>query len=281
MSNALSQAVPSQRAGRGVSALNGRHAGEVVYVVGTGPSMRVFPVELLAGQTMIGCNMAWKLAPVQYCVTIHPDLNIPEFMDGELPRPEITWVTKHDKARRLLTPDQFAQLEERFYYFDSHGRPNRAPAGEPQDSGRMLDWVRRSSGDNLYQWSSIAQTACNLAANMGARAIIAVGCDNAALDSNHHAHAQHTRWKGAAPEHRYRQYYEGLAEVRAALRERGIPLVSMTPFAALDRPVEDFQRLCRELGRDSILENPDISATKRRSPIKRLRAAVARLLAGR
>ena len=229
--------------------------------------------------------MAWKLAPVQYCVTVHPDLNMPECLEGEAPRLEITWITKHDKARRLLTPDRFAALEERFYYFDSAGRPNRAPAGEPQDSGRMLDWVRRESGDRLYLWSSIAQTACNLAANMGARAIVAVGCDNAALDANHHAHAQHTRWKGVAPEHRYRQYYEGLAEVRAALRERGIPLVSMTPFAALDRPAEDFQRLCAELGRDARLDNPDISPDisreKRRSPIKRLRKALAGLMARR
>ena len=42
----------------------------------------------------------------------------------------------------------------------------------------------------LYQWSSISQTAVNLAANMGAKNVILVGCDNCALLDNHHAHAQ-------------------------------------------------------------------------------------------
>ena len=98
---------------------------------------------------------------------------------------------------------------------------------EPSQAGRVLDWVREPTRDRLYLWSSISQSAVNLAANMGAKNVILVGCDNCALLGNHHAHRQHTFWKGAAPEFRYNQYYEGLAEVRSALRERGVNLVSI------------------------------------------------------
>ena len=244
---------------RGVSSLYGRHAGELIFVVGTGASMRVFPRELLEGRTVVGCNMAWKVAPVTYGVTIHPSLNIPELLPGEEPRPEILWVTKQRKARKLLGEEQFARMSDRFYYFEAEGRPNAAAPNEPNDAGRILDWVREPHGDHLYQWSSISQTACNLAANLGASAIVLVGCDNAPLLSNHHAHGQHTRWKGADPGHRYRQYYEGLAEVRGALRERGIPVVTLTPFLGLHPAEEDFTRLCRELGRPLRLEGESLA----------------------
>jgi hypothetical protein len=264
---------------RMVSDLYGRHQGEDIFVVGTGPSLRAFPLDVLQGKTVIGCNMAWKVVPVQYGVTIHPDLNMPECMEGEQPRPDIIWVTKHRKTRRLLTPEQFERVRSQFYYFEAEGKPNSQPSDEPNDSGRILDWVRRPTENFLYQWSSISQTACNFAANLGAKTVILVGCDNTSLFDSHHAHQQHTRWKGVDPNHRYRQYYEGLAEVRSALRERGVSLVSMTPFLSLDRPEEDFLRLCGELGKEAHVSGADLPAgDKAKSPIKRVRRAWKRRL---
>lgn len=240
-----------------VSELYNRHPGSDIYIIGTGASFRVFPAELLDGKITIGLNMAWKNVPVQYGITIHPDLNIPEYMPGEAPHPEITWITKYHKSKKLLTPDQFADAEARCYFFESDGQPNSQPPDQPSDAGRILDWVREPS-NNLYQWSSISQTAVNLAAHMGAKNIILIGCDNCSLAGNHHAHNQHTRWKGVAPDHRYHQYYEGLAEIRAALREQGVNVVSMTPFMSLANPVSDFERLCDELGRERLIANHDL-----------------------
>jgi hypothetical protein len=242
-----------------VSELYGRHPGADIYVVGTGTSFRVFPKGFFDGKITIGLNMAWKNLPVTYGITIHPDLNIPEFMPGENPRPEITWVTGHHKARTTLTPEQLRQAEERCYFFEYHGQPNTQPADQPSDAGKILDWVRKPTGDFLYVWSSISQAGANLAANLGARNVIVVGCDNAPLGENHHAHAQHTRWKGVDPNLRYRQYYEGLADVRSALRERGVNLVSLGPFLKLDDPELDFARLCGELGVVHQLKSQDIS----------------------
>ena len=245
---------------RPVSDLYDRHPGADIYVVGSGTSMRVFPTSFLEDKITIGLNMAWRDAPVRYGITIAPHLNIPEFIDGEAPRPEITWITKAGKAQMVLTPEQFAHADERFYSFEIGGR---AISGDDwvTDGGRVLDWVRRPSGVMLYQWSSISQTAANLAANMGARNVILVGCDNTSLLGNHHAHAQHTKWLGEPPDVRYLQYYEGLAEVREALRERGVNLVSLSPFLKLDDPVMDFQRLCAELDRPQLVApGADISA---------------------
>ncbi len=245
-----------------VTALYGRHRGADLYIVGTGASVRVFPLSFLDDKITIGLNMAWKLLPVTYCITIRPELNVPEFLDGTS-RPEIQWITKHGKLR---SDEQRAFVEansERFYNYRTDGQKNTEPEGQPSDAGRIVDWVRKPTGEFLYLWSSIAQSAMNLAANMGARNVIMIGCDNMALLGNHHAHAQHTFWKGEAPDVRYAQYEEGIMEVRTALLQRGVNVMSLTPFVSLSRPDADFQRLCEDLERPSFIENEDITSHAR------------------
>jgi hypothetical protein len=241
-----------------VSELYGRHAGADIFIVGTGASMRVFPLSLLEGRITIGLNMAWKLCPVTYCLTTRPELNISEFL-GEGARPEIVWITKHDK---LTSDEQRAFVRrhaERFYYFRSDGQKNPLPKDQPSIAGRIVDWARRPTGDYLYLWTSVSQTAANLAANLGAKNVFLVGCDNCALAGNHHAHQQHTFWKGESPDVRYAQYEEGLVEVRAALREQGVNLVNLTPFVNLLDPACDFRRLCQELDAPQYIANEDIT----------------------
>ena len=243
-----------------VSELYNRYPDSDIYVVGTGASLRVFPHNLLEGKIVIGLNMAWKTVPVQFSITIHPDLSMPEMLPDESPHPEITWVTKYKKSKSLLSPEQFEYVEKHCYFFEMEGKPNTQPPNKPSDTGRVLEWVRRPTDDKLYLWTSIAQAGVNLAANMGARNIFLIGCDNCALLGNNHAHKQHTRWRDATPDARYREYYEGLAEMRPVLRERGVNLVSLTPFLSLEHPEDDFTRLCAELGQDRYIQSgPDIS----------------------
>lgn len=243
-----------------VSDLYGLYPGSDIYVIGTGSSLRTFPTSFLAGKITIGINMAWKTAPVNYGITNHPDLCIPEFLPGEQPHPEIQWITKYEKTKGLVTPEQFKYADEHFYFFEMNGQKNTQPDNQPSDEGRILDWVRQPTGNKLYIWTSTAQAAVNLAANMGAKNIILIGCDNAALSGNHHAHKQHARWRGASPDLRYRQYYEGLAEMRPALRARGVNLLSLTPFLSLANLEEDFERLCDELNCPKLIEiGADIS----------------------
>jgi hypothetical protein len=245
---------------KSVAELYNLHSGEDIYVVGTGTSLRVFPHSFLENKITIGLNMAWKTLPVGYSITIHPNLAIPEFLKDELPHPEITWITKYDKTKHLVTPEHLKHAEKYFYFFESHGRTNTQPPGEPTDCGRILDWVRQPTENKLYIWTSIAQAGVNLAANMGAKNIILIGCDNCALGENHHAHQQHAQWVGADPNHRYRQYYEGLSEIRSVLKERQINLISMNPFLTLAYPHEDFEHLCEELEKPKIIHlTADIS----------------------
>ena len=242
-----------------VSDLYNKYLNQDIYIIGTGPSLRVFPKSFFEGKITIGCNMAWKQVDVDYCITIHPDLNIPEYMS---PKPkEITntkWIVGFKKARLLLSEVDFKHCCESAYMFYYHGQKNTEPPNQPSNAGRILKWVKEPSEDNLYVYSSISQAAVNLAANMGASNIILIGCDNAPINNNHHAHKQHTRWKGVDSKHRYYQYYEGLAEMRPILRERGINLLSMSPFLKLDMISEQYNELCTENGVEKLIQGDDL-----------------------
>lgn len=245
-----------------VSELYGIHKGEDIYIVGTGASLRVFPQEFLQGKVTIGLNMAWKMIPVTYCITIHPDLNIPEFMQDENPHSDIIWICGElgdNLLKGVNDPEKIEYAKKNFYFFKYHGQPNTQPYHQPSDAGRILDWVRKPTDNYLYNWSSISQTAVNFAANLGAKNIILVGCDNCSLLNNHHSHKQHTRWKGVDPNQRYQQYYEGLVEVRSTLREREVNLLSLTPFVSLSNIEKDFEFQCQELKQPKFINNFDIS----------------------
>lgn len=224
--------------------------------------MRVFPVEFLEDKITIGLNMAWKLFQPTFNITMRPDLNIPEFLDEPDP-PELTWFTVERKLRTREQREFVWENADRFYHFDYEGQPNTMPPDQPSIAGRIPEWVREPNGDNLYLWTSISQSAVHLAANLGAQNVFLVGCDNCSLAGNHHAHAQHTLWKGADPDLRYQQYEEGLAEVRAGLRERGVRVMSLTPLLGLSHPERDFHRQCEELERAKLIENEDISDWER------------------
>ena len=237
-----------------VSELYNKHSGSDIYILGTGASARVFPSSFLDDKIVIGLNLAWQLRPVTYAITMRPDLNIPKFINWPEPV-HTTWITKRDK----LPPDSVAYGDSHFYYFETNGKKNSAPTGEPNNQGRMKEWVETATQDYLYLWSSISQSAINLAANMGAKNIFLVGCDNCAIGGNHHAQKQHTFWKGVSPDYRYHQYFEGLAEVRSGLNKRGVNLMSLTPFVGLSHIEEDFKKMCDEKGLLQYIENEDIS----------------------
>jgi len=60
------------------------------------------------------------------------------------------------------------------------------------------------------------------------------------------------------------QYYEGMAEVRFALRERGVNVISLQPFLGISNFEQDFERLCAETDSLVFVDNKDILSTPRR-----------------
>ena len=240
-----------------VGDLYNQHVGDDIYIIGTGSSFRVFPHSFFKDKVTIGLNLAWQLLDVDYAITMVPHLNFPEFQ-GLKSNAKTKWITKRDKYASHANQELQEYADENYYYFRTDGKLSINALDEPSEAGRMLNWVSNPNEDFLYLWTSISQTAVNLAANMGAKNIILVGCDNCALSGNHHAQNQHTLWKGADPNDRYMQYYLGLKEIRTVLAAKGVNLLSLTPFLKLDDPELDFKVLCIEEGKAEFIANNDI-----------------------
>jgi hypothetical protein len=71
-----------------LSAVKDKYKHQTVYIIGTGPSLRVFPVDILEKEITIGLNQAYKSLQFRptYNLTIHPEL-IPKYEP-------LRWITK-------------------------------------------------------------------------------------------------------------------------------------------------------------------------------------------
>jgi len=217
---------------------------DTAYIVGTGPSVRCFPLAFLEGKFTIGLNQAYKIIRPTLSVTVHPELVL-EYLDTFKGAPT-QWVVKKKPPMENLELS-----DPRHYVF-----------GTSYD----IDTVRTRPADTLYLGEGVQTTAMDLAARLGVKYIVLVGCDAAALGGDYHAHDQHVRWLGLKPEDQYRLYRERTAEVRAALRGVGVRVMSMSPFIGADAAQEDYARLCKELNLDKLPPPKDTSTYTRSMP---------------
>jgi len=226
--------------------LYGRYPGLDLYVVGTGPSMRVFPVEMLAGKLTIGLNQAWKyfdrgFAPT-WMLTAHPE-ELLKFEEAKA-RPRTTWIVKKKPPLEHLSLD-----DPRHYVF-----------GTEEDFGV----VRKQPEDVLFLGRGIQQTAIDLAARMGFKNVFLVGCDMTDLGGEHHGHDQHVRFLGWRDRDVYQEYREWTAVVRKTVREaHGVNVLTLSPFLGAGHAEEDYKRLVGELSLRPLPKPKDVSPYKR------------------
>lgn len=224
------------------------HAGETIYIVGTGPSLRCFDLSFFNEHITIGLNQAWRHLEPTYSITVHPEL-LADY-DAVKPRRHnwwserpTRWVVKRKPPRADL---QFT--DPQYYVFDT---------------SYVLKSVRLRPQDTLYLGEGVQTCAMDLAARMGARHIVLVGCDGYALNGDCHAHDQHVKWLGMKPDDQYALYRQSTAEVRGVLRTLGVSVMSMTPFIGIAHAHEDYARLTEELKLPKLPAPKDLSAYTR------------------
>lgn len=222
-----------------INTLWGKHNGASIVIIGTGPSLRVFPrkrLELLSDNCItIGLNQAWRYCNVTYLITIHPHERevIPEESHR---RTKYTLVTKRKGpkghwASRLSFDDPDTVVFE----------CNKDPHDFTFCEKRYLD--------KLYCGLGIQASAITLAAHMGAYAVTLIGCDMAPLGGDHHGTPQHIRLHGLSENDVYNEYYECTAKVRSIVREAfGTDVMTLSPFLGCKHAEVDYRRLRAEQG---------------------------------
>jgi hypothetical protein len=86
-----------------IADLYNKHKGQDIYIVGTGPSMRVFPLEILDGKITLGLNQAWRYRTLTYSITVHPELL--KLYNKTRTRNQTQWIVKQKRPMAHLKFD--------------------------------------------------------------------------------------------------------------------------------------------------------------------------------
>ena len=227
-----------------IGKLYGKHKGQTVYIIGTGPSLRCLPMDFFAGQLTIGINQAWRHLKTTYSITVHPEL-VQEY-EASTQKTGTQWIVKKKPPMAHLKLDN-----PKYYVFHT---------------SYDVQCVKTRPQDTLYLGEGAQTTAMDMAARMGAKFVCLVGCDAKRLGGDYHAHDQHVRFVGRTPEDQYRLYRESTADVRKVLRDLRVSVFTLSPFIGIDAGEEDYRRLCKELNLAALPEPKDTSYYTKPAP---------------
>lgn len=227
-----------------INLLAGRHKGEDIYIVGTGPSLRVFDKNYLSNKVTIGLNQAWKHLPTVYSISVHPELVV-EYEQTKT-KNKTCWIVKQkgDFVNKSLDDPEY-------YIFKTVDRD--------------FSIFTKPKKDHLFIGRGVQQTAMNMAAIMGAKNIVLVGVDMTDVGGDHHGHDQHVKFHGLAPRDVYSEYRDYTASARQELRKLGIAVMTLSPFLGSCDASEDYLRLCSELKLPKLPAPKDTSTYVRKS----------------
>lgn len=227
-----------------------KHRGNDIVILGTGPSSRCFDKKFFENRIIIGLNQAYRLVDPTYSITVHPELYL-EWRRGNRHQ-KTQWIVKKKNPLPNLELD-----DPLLYVFETNA------GDQPND----FQYLETRTADKLYQGRGVQVTAMCLAAHMGARSILMVGCDMCKLGSDHHGVNQHVRFNGLSEREVYAEYRRFTAKARRIIREKyGIPVVTISPFVGVGHPDEDYARLQSELRLPDLPPAKDTSKYKRKAP---------------
>lgn len=212
--------------------------GKPLHIVGTGPSMRVFPLDFLKGRLCILLNDACKyytqLGPVAFSNNLRwlegANANIKykivkgRYFDDDNPERE----------------DNHVPWEHPGYYVFSY-HEKKYDGVSHHDRSRL--WI-----EPLFYWSTergcCAQFAVQFAALAGASEIYLVGCDCCALNGDHYSDRNIAQKNFRR--HDYDSYAEGLTILAHEIQERfGVPLFTLSPFMGLGREKSQYSTMLK------------------------------------
>lgn len=225
-----------------VTELYGKHKDQDIYIIGTGPSLRVFPLDYLKDKLTIGLNQAWRHGHWTYMLTVHGEL----YLDWEkrqktnkLKVGQKYWIVSAFKPPLLAT-----RHDSRWWVFAS--KNSLEALDNPQFPGCLV------------VLHGIQNTALHLAYHMGARNIFLIGVDMGKLSGDYHAHEQHVKMHGRPEDEVYRDMRSTTAAVRGWLKKKGINVFNLTSLLG-GSPEEDYKRLCSDAGLEPLPKPEDTS----------------------
>lgn len=229
---------------------NGPVFGKDVYVIGVGSSMRLFPLSYLEDKTCILLNDACRHFPTLGPISL---ANNRKFIDDVGETAVKYWVIK---ARLKSDPhperdDNHVPWDHDRLYCFSYREP-------PWDKESHFDQTRIWR-EKCHYWNmpggNVAIFATQFAVMAGAKAVILVGCDAGEICGQRYVTKEAAAHRirntpnsaikrmGSLRPANYQAYVDGLGVLqRRALADKGVPIMSMTPFVGLKNMTQQFLR---------------------------------------
>lgn len=224
---------------------NGPFVGKDVWIVGTGPSLDCFPVDLLRDKTCILLNDAQQhlpgLGPIAFA-------NNRKQLDGcELPYQIVKGRLRFD-AHPERTDNHVAWDDPRYYVFSY-----REPAVKTGRGGVVQTGDTISHHDEQVLWTepdfywapergSVSAFAVQFALLAGARAIYLVGCDCNVINGEEYVDGK----SGCTMRRNYEAYQRGLLRLHREAIKRGVSMVSVQPFFGLGWHEHQYREMQRD-----------------------------------
>lgn len=210
-----------------------------MFVVGSGPSRKTFPLQLLRNELTIGCNDEYLWGPT---VGLCQD---PRIFTGD------------------GSPDRTPLRFNPFWTCGGHvpvyfkGHPDRVDVEAPDtvyqvtsahDRERPFRWGQ-SLEEGLYYGANVGMAAINLAEILGSREIYLIGFDASWKDSRTHHHDRYPdNWRMSNEVDRKVVYGRWIKEFRKIAGLTKAKVVNLNPASGIDafpkmRPMEAFLRM--------------------------------------
>ncbi|WP_198289164.1 hypothetical protein [Methyloversatilis thermotolerans] len=203
------------------------YSGQEIYIVGSGPTTNVFPMDFLADKICMSLNDSFKIhpdvAPIAlmhhqtYCRegnTIEAPLH-PNFSGIKYP---VVKGTGKDRTEAVDWDNPY------FYFFDWN-----------HDIEKIYEMSKNT--DQLYYTPEgcSLHAAMQLAWIMGARTIYTIGCDSTTLGGRHYAQYDKNNFRDdevlkRGQTRNYDSYVKGTLIVQDFLRRKGVRVLNLSPI---------------------------------------------------
>lgn len=203
------------------------YSGQEIYIVGSGPTTNVFPMDFLSDKICMSLNDSFKIHPyVAPIALMHHQTYCREGNIIEAPlHPNFSGikypVVKGTGKQRSEVVDWGSPY---YYFFDwSH------------DIDRIYEMSKNT--DHLYYTPEgcSLHAAMQLAWIMGARTIYTIGCDSTTLGGKHYAQYDKNKFRDdeilkRGQTRNYDSYVKGTLIVQDFLRRKGVRVLNLSPI---------------------------------------------------
>lgn len=232
--------------------INGNYVipNNTIYIIGTGPSLRLFSPEFFLDKFTIGLNKAWQFFPETQpgptlSITIHPNC-IPTDLD----KSKTKWITKVKKSEKNWQIHEEKGNIKQFYLFENEDNIEllKSPA-------KTADLSNRSRlGARLYCGRGIHSAAMHLASILGGNpgqqmAILLVGCDFWNLGGDHSYSNDNIQPHQYLISEVQKEYYYYSVLCRELLEKTyNVRFLSLSPLLGECMREQDYERQLKQQG---------------------------------